>query len=295
MLHCLLALMLFATENPADHKLPVGVIFVKGAVPSASDGQAPLPEDGRYKDGSYVNAYFGLSYPLPAGWAERFKGPPPSDSGSYVLAQLKDEKRTTKASIVITAQDVFFSLIPARSAIETVKVASGRLQPEFKIVRAPAVVRIGDRTFARFDYMSPVADLHWVIVTTEARCHTLQFTFIGRDAKLLDSFVEELNKLKLPAGDGEPRCVAGYADVTYKVDPVLTDHRHNAIPVRIIIDKNGRVKHVHVISAFEEQSAAITKALLQWRFKPYVVNGEAVEVETGMMFGAVRSGVASMQ
>src|SRR5438067_2318428 len=83
-----------------------------------------------------------------------------------------------------------FSLIPARSAIETVKLASERLQPEFKVVRPPAEVRIGDRTFARFDYMSPVADLHWVILTTDVRCHTLQFTFIGRDAKLLDGFVE---------------------------------------------------------------------------------------------------------
>jgi Gram-negative bacterial TonB protein C-terminal len=283
MFHCLLALMFFATENPADHKVPAGVILVKGAAPSASDSKAPLPEDGRFKDGSYVNSYFGLTVPLPAGWAESFKGPPPSDSGSYVLAQLKDEKGKSKATIVITAQDQFFSLIPARSAIETVKLARERLQPELEVVRPPAEVRIGDRTFARFDYRSPVADLHWVIVTTEARCHTLQFTFIGRDAKLLDGLVDEIDKSKLLPDDLQPRCVAGYADVTYKVDPVLTDHRHNAIPVRIIIDKDGRVKHVHVISAFEEQSAAITKALLQWRFKPYVQNGEPVEVETGMM------------
>ena len=282
MFHCLLALMLFATENPADHKLPVGVILVKGAVPSASDGTAPLPEDGRYEDGSYVNSYFGLTVPLPAGWTESFKGPPPSDSGSYVLAQLKDEKGKSKATIVITAQDQFFSLIPARSAIETVKFASERLQPELEVVRPPAEVRIGERTFARFDYRSPVADLHWVIVTTEARCHTLQFTFIGRDPKLLDGLTAGLSKLKLAAG-GAPRCVANYADVIYRIDPVLTDHRHNSIPVRVVIDKEGRVKHVHVISAFEEQSAAITKALLQWRFKPYVQNGEPVEVETGMM------------
>jgi hypothetical protein len=289
MFGCLLALLL-AAENPSDHKLPTGVILIKGAAPSASDSKTPLPEDGHTKDGSYVNAYFGLSYPPPAGWAEKFKGPPPSDSGSYVLAQLKNEKGTAKATIVVTAQDQFFSLIPAHSAIETVKLASERLQPEFKVVRPPAEVRIGDRTFARFDYMSPVADLHWVILTTEARCHTLQLTFIGRDAKLLDGFVDEMNKLKLPAGDGQPRCVAGYADVTHRVDPVLPDHRYNSIPVRIIIDKNGRVRHVHVISAFEEQSAAITKALLQWRFKPYVVNGEAVEVETGMAFGATPNG-----
>ena len=30
---------------------------------------------------------------------------------------------------------------------------------------------------------------------------------------------------------------------------------------------------------------SITDALLQWRFKPYLRDGEPVEVETGIMFG----------
>jgi hypothetical protein len=50
--------------------------------------------------------------------------------------------------------------------------------------------------------------------------------------------------------------------------------------LRIIIDKQGRVKYIHVISAFAEQSAALTEALLQWRFKPYLKNGRSVEIET---------------
>jgi hypothetical protein len=46
------------------------------------------------------------------------------------------------------------------------------------------------------------------------------------------------------------------------------------------------VKHVHVISAFPEQSAALVGALRKWRFKPYLKNGKAVEIETGILFGA---------
>jgi hypothetical protein len=53
----------------------------------------------------------------------------------------------------------------------------------------------------------------------------------------------------------------------------------------VIIDTKGRVKHVHVISAFPDQARKITDALLDWRFKPYVVDGEAREVETGILFG----------
>jgi hypothetical protein len=53
--------------------------------------------------------------------------------------------------------------------------------------------------------------------------------------------------------------------------------------VRIIIDKEGRVKHIHFLSAFPDQAKSITEALS--RFKPYLRDGRPVEVETGIMFG----------
>jgi Gram-negative bacterial TonB protein C-terminal len=59
----------------------------------------------------------------------------------------------------------------------------------------------------------------------------------------------------------------------------------NRLQSRIVIDKYGKVKHVHVISAFPDQAKAITDALLQWEFRPYKRNDEPVEVETGIMFG----------
>lgn len=58
------------------------------------------------------------------------------------------------------------------------------------------------------------------------------------------------------------------------------------MPVRIIIDRKGRVKHVHVLNAFHEQGRAITDALMQWTFKPFIHNGKPVEVETGVLFGS---------
>ena len=72
------------------------------------------------------------------------------------------------------------------------------------------------------------------------------------------------------------------------MEPVFKEKRFNEVPVRIMIDKRGRVKHVHVLSAFPDQGKAITDALLQWKFKPYVRDGNPVEVETGIMFGGTR-------
>jgi periplasmic protein TonB len=55
--------------------------------------------------------------------------------------------------------------------------------------------------------------------------------------------------------------------------------------VRVIIDRDGKVKHIHFLSAFPGQAQAIITALGQWRFKPYLRNGQPVEVETGILFG----------
>ena len=81
--------------------VPKGVILVKGATPSASDASTPVPEQGTVAGGRYRNAYFGLSYPIPAGWSEQPAGPPPSDGGSYALAQFAVER----ANVLLSAQD----------------------------------------------------------------------------------------------------------------------------------------------------------------------------------------------
>ena len=90
-------------------------------------------------------------------------------------------------------------------------------------------------------------------------------------------------------GGGEvPVCIKDYAqgeNVLERIDPVIAEHRFNPVPVRIIIDKEGKVKHVHFLSAFPDQAKAITDSLFQWRFRPYLRDGKRVEVETGIMFG----------
>ena len=83
-------------------------------------------------------------------------------------------------------------------------------------------------------------------------------------------------------------CIKDYASderVLARVDPVFSDHKFNPVPVRIIIDKEGKVKHIHFLSAFPDQAKAISDALAQWKFKPYLRDGQQVEVETGILFG----------
>jgi hypothetical protein len=290
----------FSNNVTSGTKVPKGVILVKGAWSSASDSTTPVPEGGSVTNGAFTNSYFGMSYTLPPDWTEKYKGPPPSETGRYVLAQLGPAhtyKASSRGLILITAQDMFFNPLPASNALELVNYSKNHLQPDYKVELPPSQTTVAGRPFTFFAYWSPIAELHWYVLTTEARCHALQVILSSQDTKLLEKLVLDLNRMKPPEdadpkagiGGGDfPACVKDYAseeNLITRVDPVFPERRFNSVPVRIIIDKQGRVRHIHFLSAFPDQSTAITSALKQWRFKPYLRNGAPVEVETGIMFG----------
>jgi len=289
----------FSTNGEAK-KLPTGVILVKGAWSSASDSVTPLPEGGRVDKNVYSSPYFGLTYTLSPDWTEKYSGPPPSDTGYYVLAQIQPSqtnKGTSRGSILIAAQDLFFTVAPAANALELINYNKEGLNADYKVEQAPTMVRIANHSFVRFDYASPVAELHWHVLATQIRCHAVQFVFTSRDTQLIENLIQGMNKMTLPpeagpisgTGGGEaPVCIKDYArdeNILEKVDPVLTERRFNPVPVRIIIDKDGKVKHIHFLSAFPDQAKAVADAIFQWRFRPCIRDGKPTEVETGIMFG----------
>jgi hypothetical protein len=289
-----------ASSAGAVAPIPSGVILVRGAEPSVFGPEA-VPESGAIAEDVYRNPYFMFSYHLPTDWIQKYNGPPPSDHGQYVLAQLRPSSRfkgADKGNVLITAQDLFFSFTPARNAMEMINSTRAALPAYYEVERPPTEVKIADHTFARFDYMSPAAQMHWYVLATEIRCHVVQFVFTSRDTKLLDSLVGEMSALRLPAeagatsgtgGEEAPLCIQDYArgaNLINKVDAILPPGKFNPVPVRMIIGTDGKVKHVHLISAFPDQARSVTEAVLQWRFKPYMQNGLPVEVETGVLFGA---------
>jgi hypothetical protein len=270
--------------------LPAATILVKGAWSSAAGSVSPLPEDGTIANGRYDNAYFGLGYAVGGDWTQRYEGPPPSDSGYYVLAQLEPENPSLEPGmghILIAAQDLFFSLTPVQSAAELINYYQLHLGAEYRVERAPTKVRIANRDFIRLDYLSAIAGLHWHVLATEIRCHVVQFIFTGSNPKTMQRLAQSMRTTLQPI-DAAPVCLKDFANsdtVLEREDPVFPELRFNPVPVRIVIDTEGKVKHIHFLSAFSEQAASISKALLQWRFKPYMVRGQPVEVETGLIFG----------
>jgi hypothetical protein len=148
-------------------------------------------------------------------------------------------------------------------------------------------VILGLTTVASWSAAPPPPDkvpaLHWTVLSTQIRCHAVQFTFSSTVPQVIDRQIAAMQAMKL--GDTGPLCVKGYNNVLNRVEPIITDRRFNSIPVRVIIDTSGKVKFIHFISGFPDQARTITEALQQWRFKPYVTDGKVVEIETGFVFG----------
>lgn len=282
-------------------KVPENVILVKGAWSSASDSVTPLPEGGQLDPHTYDNPYFGFELPLPKGWIQRYEGPPPSDSGYYVLAQLRPAQTTSggpRGTLLIAAQDLFFSTTQASDPLQLINYTRDHLQADYRVENSPRQVELAGRTFVRFDYLAPVAGLHWSILATEIRCHVVEFVLTSADTHLVEALARGLNAMKFGTGvaatdASSPVCLPNYAtpnNVLHREDPVFSERRYNPIPVRVIIDRDGKVKHIHFLSAFPAQSQALTAALMQWRFKPYLRDGQPVEVETGILFGRAPRG-----
>jgi hypothetical protein len=279
---------------------PAGVILVKGAWSSATDLVTPLPEGGIIVNNVYTNAYFGFSYPLPSDWFQPFQGPPPSDRGRYVLAQIKPAatyQGPARGNILITAEDMFFTPLPAASALELVKYKKDNLPADYEMERTPTERKIAGRSFASFAYWSPAAEIHWYSLATQIRCHTIELVLTSRDTTLLERLTDKMSNMTwrdgaspiAGTGRGEvPVCLKDYArdeNVIERVDPIFTEQRSNPVPVRIIIDREGKVRHIHFLNAFPDQARAITDGLKQWTFRPYLQEGQPVEVETGIIFG----------
>src|SRR5260221_1491017 len=183
------------THPAAEGIVPKDKIIVKGAWSSASDSTTPVPENVALTGNVFTDLYFGITYPLPPDWVQNYTPPPPSDTGSYVLAQIsrsKSYKGEARGSIQFSAQDMFFTPVPAVSARQFVKYSSDHLPEHYQSELKPAQTTIGGRPFTFFAYGSAAAELHWYVLATSIRCHTVEIILMNHDPKALAELVRDM-------------------------------------------------------------------------------------------------------
>ena len=70
-----------------------------------------------------------------------------------------------------------------------------------------------------------------------------------------------------------------------KVQPVyprnaIFMHLEGSVELMATISKTGDISHVKVLSGDSQLTKAATDAVKQWKYKPYLLNGEPVEIQT---------------
>ena len=259
------------------------------AMAQAAAGSTPDdPGFGAIAEGVYRNDYFGISYALPPQWRGGDEGPLPSESGYYVLGSFVPRDELV-AMILIAAQDMFFATPPIESAAQMTRRFAQALSESgaMSIDLPPSELVIAGHTFSRVEFSG--AGLHHAMFVTESRCHLLSFNLNASEPKLLEYLSNSLDQLAF-AGDrgaNTPICIKDYANddhLLHRVEPAPTGPRFAPIPVRIVVNADGQVGHVHVIRATPQQREAIEKVLTQWRFGRYRADGVALPVETGLLF-----------
>src|SRR5579884_550875 len=83
--------------------------------------------------------------------------------------------------------------------------------------------------------------------------------------------------------------------VLHKVNPTYpplarTARVQGSVVLAAIIGKDGTIQNLHVISGHPLLTQAALDAVKQWRYRPYILNGEPVEVDTQVTVNFTLSG-----
>ncbi len=72
--------------------------------------------------------------------------------------------------------------------------------------------------------------------------------------------------------------------------PAVIIHLQGVVKLHALIAKDGTVQSLNVISGHPLLAAAALDAVRQWRYRPYILNGDPVEVETFITVTFKRNG-----
>ena len=183
-----------------------------------------------------------------------------------------------------------------------------------EIVREPFPVDFAGQHFFRADYKQVFngGTQSGAFVCTKFRGYFLGWTFVAGSPEELEGFVKSLQRLSF--GDDKPTTAnagsgvigsapsmsqpnsgrplrvrvsqgVSQAMLVKKVQPQYPDDARQTriqglVVLKALIDTDGDVKELTLVSGHPLLAPAALEAVKQWKYKPYKLNGTPVEVET---------------
>jgi TonB family protein len=286
-----------------------------GAQSSVSPVSTPGPENGTLVSNTYANEFLGFWFPIPDGWqvnresvgteregqAKRLPG-----GGLELLVLDRRTANPARNRIVISAVDASgYSSATKAFVSDFVRAPIDKTGGE--VLREAFSVDFSGQHFFRADYKRVLkVGAQWgAFVCTKFSGYFIGWTFTAGSPEELEDIANSLQRLSFrdepspmmgiissrpPAGVARPQRIRVSQRVSEgllikRMDPEYPDsarqkHVEGTVTLGAVIDKNGDVGQLSVVSGPTLLVPAALEAVRQWKYKPYLLQGEPLAMQT---------------
>ncbi len=275
----------------------------------------PKPEGGIFANNTYKNDYFGLSYPLTTEWTQGSpagQSTPPPPGIYFLFTGDRHMGRPLVNRVVLTADDARSYTMSIEQYVSKLVHAQVKIK-NGEMVREVHAVDFAGVHFLRADHKEDFSggSLYNSCLCTQHIGYFLCWNFVAQSQPELEEIVGTLQQLSfrpdgartqnraaenrvsgglMPAAEFPPlriRVSAAVAEGLLKqqVRPVYPaeakeKHVQGHVVMKAIIDTNGEVTRLDLVSGHPLLAQAAIEAVRNWKYKPFLLEGKTVEVET---------------
>ncbi len=257
---------------------------------------------GEFRGDRYESHSLGFSHQLPSGYRPSSIPPQKLPSGSqYLFVADAHTGKPLMNRIVLVAVDATSTYLSLHDFVQ--KVAKDlALQPQTVLVHDAAETKLAGKTFFREDlnehYESGL--MYKTALWTERRDVFLFWMIVAQSTEELEKAVQSVDEIKFhdDASDAHatpnktidalpgkrikvPEAVSkSMITKAGKVDQVAPGKTPSKVVVRVIVDPDGVVQELTVLSGSPQLKSGAIHVASDYRFKPYIWQGHRIEMET---------------
>jgi TonB family protein len=273
--------------------------------PSNGSSSTLAYEHGSIANHVYTNECFGISLAIPDGWrlnnqlvvadgkARHMPG------GELTLLILDQPKKGAFGNrIGLTARDASGSVSSVKDYVFNSVHGQVNLDPEHtNILKDAYSVDYGGKHFYRADYTQSLRNggvLYQSFVYTIFRGYYIGETLVAASPGELEQAADSLQHIAFREDEQNPNCVMQRVGIPQEVSTGLLIKKVPApypqlaqlariqgrVLLNVVIGKDGYVHNISLIAGHPMLAPAAINAVKQSEYKPYLVNGQPVEIET---------------
>lgn len=305
--------------SPAEMETQVSINF---HIRARTEPAPPPP--GSFRENSYRNNYFEIYYPLSRDWVRETELTrtrlASENKGTYVLLSAVHIPQDTDplradSSFTVLALGRSDTLAPDECK-RYLEVAGQELrsrkegQPKGDVSQ----FTIAGHDFYRGDFEYRHGTDHGAVLCTAVKEYLLQWRIVGWSKQAIETAVATLNTMRpmpqTPPQQGPaPPAEDSKAPTRVKVDlgvsqgllikkaqPIYPEdarraHIEGTVRMNAVINKNGDVVDLEVLDGPIELVVSAVNAVRKWKYRPYQLMGNPVEVQTQIQVNYILSGL----